>query len=153
MVGKRGIHWYIQPLNSFTDVNLLKLIPVNLKLYNRDDTGDKGLIQKTARPLFRTQKNASISWTLSNMKEQCLKTQHKNKMLKDGNWASGNDSDKQDVRVCWRKLIRYGRDGPIRSRRTVCKSKLYWCNMIQKDKNVYKLLETRSWKHHYFNLL
>jgi hypothetical protein len=31
-------------------------------------------------------------------------------MLKDGNWASGNDSDKQDIRVCWRKLIRYGRD-------------------------------------------
>lgn len=21
-------------------------------------------------------------------------------------------SDKQDIRVCWRKLIRYGRDGP-----------------------------------------
>jgi hypothetical protein len=33
-------------------------------------------------------------------------------MLKDGNWACGNVSDKQDISVCWRKLIRYGRDGP-----------------------------------------
>jgi hypothetical protein len=32
-------------------------------------------------------------------------------MLKDGNWASGNDSDKQDISVCWRKFIQYGRDG------------------------------------------
>jgi hypothetical protein len=32
-------------------------------------------------------------------------------MLMDGNWASGNDSDKQDTSVCWRKFIRYGRDG------------------------------------------
>lgn len=36
---------------------------------------------------------------LSNIEELCLKAQSKNKMLKDENRASGNESDKKDISV------------------------------------------------------
>lgn len=72
---------------------------MNLKLNNRDDTGDKGLDSENCMSVIQDTQNATISWALSNIKELCLKAQSKNKMLKDEICTSGNESDKEDISV------------------------------------------------------